>query len=172
MSLSHLKVLSKVLVSAPPVSVNHGHSLVPPDLMEVGVTHIVLLPVHREPSVSVWRVVVLVDLADVPFPLGDHALFLLLGQQVEHKRLVQMPDQEYPAESDPILVGQSCDFPESISEWVFKESRDVLERSPLLGHVSGFACFGNELSEVTVGFFGEGSTDHVSSLMHVWVSVH
>ena len=171
-SLSHLEVLSEVLVSAPPVSVDHGHSLVSSHLMEVGVSDIVLLPVHWEPSVSVRRIVVLVNLADVPFPLGDHALLLLLGQQVEHKRLVQMPDQEHPAESNPILVGQRGHLPESISEWVFKETRDVLEGSPFLSHVSWLTGFVYKFGEVAVGLFSQGSSDHVSSLMHVWVTIH
>ena len=122
MSLSHLEVLSEVLISAPPVGVDHGNSLVSSDLMEVGVTHIVLLPIHWESSVSVRRIVVLVNLADVPFPLGNHTLLLLLGQKVQHERLVEMPDQKYPAESDSILVSQCSNFPESISKRVFKES--------------------------------------------------
>ena len=42
-SLSHLEVLSEVLVSAPPVSVDHGDSLVSSDLMEVGISHIIFL---------------------------------------------------------------------------------------------------------------------------------
>ena len=50
-SLSHLEVLTEVLVSAPPVGMDHGHSLVSSDLMEVGVTHIVLLSIDWEPSV-------------------------------------------------------------------------------------------------------------------------
>jgi len=51
--LSHFEVLSEVLVSAPPVGPNHADSLVSPDLMEVRVSHIVLLSVYWESSVSV-----------------------------------------------------------------------------------------------------------------------
>ena len=172
MSLSHLEVLTEVLVSAPPVGMDHGYSLVSSDLMEIGVTHIVLLSIDWEPSVRVWGVVVLVDLSDVPFPLGDHALLLLLGQEVEHEGLVEMPDQEHPAESDSILVGQGGHFPESISERVFKESRNVLEGSPFLGHVSWLSGFVDELGEVTISLLGQCSPNHISSLMHIWVSVH
>ncbi len=43
MSLSHVEVLSEVLISAPPVGVDHGGLLVLANLMEVGVSHIVLI---------------------------------------------------------------------------------------------------------------------------------
>ena len=49
-SLSHLEVLSEVLVSAPPVGVNELGLLVSSHLMEVRVSNVVLLPVswHSE----------------------------------------------------------------------------------------------------------------------------
>ncbi len=55
--LAHFEVLSEVLVSAPPVSPDVSQALILPDLMEVGVTHIVLLPVHGETTVAVSSVV-------------------------------------------------------------------------------------------------------------------
>ena len=171
-SLSHLEVLSEVLVSAPPVGVDHRDSLVPSNLMEVRVSHVVLLSIGWESSVGVRAVVVLVNLSDVPLPLGDHTLLLLLGQQEEHKRLVKVPDQENVDNSDSVLVGQGGNLPESVAEWVLEESRDVLEGSPFLGHVSWLLGSGNELGEIAVSLLGEGSANHVSSLVHVWVTVH
>ena len=56
-SLSHVEVLPEVLVSAPPVGPDHTDALVPPDLMEVGIPHVVLLPVYGETSVTVGSVV-------------------------------------------------------------------------------------------------------------------
>jgi hypothetical protein len=58
--------------------VDHADSLVSSDLMEVRVSDIVLLSICWESSVGVWAIVVLVDLSNMPFPLSDHALFLLL----------------------------------------------------------------------------------------------
>ena len=92
MSLSHVEVLSEVLVSAPPVGVDHRDSLISSNLMEVGVSHVVLLSIRWESSVGMWGVVVLVDFSDVPLPLSDHALLLLLSQKIKHEGLVQMPD--------------------------------------------------------------------------------
>ena len=81
--LSHIEVLSEVLVSAPPVGVDHADSLVSSNLMEVGVSNIVLLSIRWESSVGVRAVVMLVNLSDVPFPFGNHTFFLLLGEQVK-----------------------------------------------------------------------------------------
>lgn len=75
-SLSHFEILSEVLVSAPPVGPDHAQALVPSGLMEVGISHIVLLPVHWESSVSVPRSVLLVCLSESVSPVLDH-LFLL-----------------------------------------------------------------------------------------------
>ena len=81
-SLSHFEVLSEVLVSAPPVSVDHGDSLVSSDLMEVGISHIIFLVISWHSSVRVWRIVMLVDLSDVPLPFGDHAFLLFLSDEI------------------------------------------------------------------------------------------
>ena len=51
MSFSHVEVLSEVLVSAPPVGVDHRNSLVSSNLMEVGVSNVILLSVSWESSI-------------------------------------------------------------------------------------------------------------------------
>jgi len=81
-SLSHFEILSEVLVSAPPVSVDHRDSLVSSDLMEVGISHIVLFVISWHSSVRVWRIVMLVDLSNVPLPLGDHRFLLFLSDEI------------------------------------------------------------------------------------------
>jgi hypothetical protein len=81
-SLSHFEVLSEVLVSAPPVSVDHRDSLVSSDLMEVGISHIIFLVISWHSSVGVWRIVMLVDLSNVPLPLSNHAFLLFLGDEI------------------------------------------------------------------------------------------
>ena len=59
MALSHLEVLSEVLVTAPPVGPDHIQALVAAGLMEVRVSHVVLLSVYGEPTVSVRGTVLL-----------------------------------------------------------------------------------------------------------------
>ena len=156
-SLSHVEVLSEVLVSAPPVGVDHADSLISSNLMEVGVSNVVLLSISWESSVRVWGVVVLVDLSNVPLPLGDHALLLLLRQKVEHEGLVQVPDQEDVDNSNSVLVSKSGNFPEGVTEWVLEESGEVFECSPFLCHVSWLLGLSNELSVITIGLLGQSS---------------
>ena len=157
MSLSHVEVLSEVLVSAPPVGVDHADSLISSNLMEVRVSDVVLLSISWESSVSVWGIVVLVDLSDVPFPLSDHTLFLLLCEEVEDEGLVQVPDQEDVDNSNSVLIGQSSNFPEGVTEWVLEESGKVFECSPFLGHVSWLLGLSNELGVITISLLGQSS---------------
>ena len=84
-SLSHVEVLSEVLVSAPPVGMDHTCLLISSDLMEVGVSHVVLLSISWESSVGVRWSMLRVDLTNVPLPLVDHTLFLLLGKEEKNK---------------------------------------------------------------------------------------
>ena len=84
--LSHLKVLSEVLVSAPPVGPHHADSLVPSHLMEVRVSHVVLLSINREPSVLMRRVVNPVGLSVHPSPLLGHLLLLYAQMLVRIRR--------------------------------------------------------------------------------------
>ena len=157
MSLSHIEVLSEVLVSAPPVGMDHGDSLISSDLMEVGVSHVVLLSISWESSVGMWGVVVLVDLSDVPLPLGDHALLLLLSQKIKHEGLIQVKDQEDVDNSNSVLVSKGGNFPEGVTEWVLKESGEVLESSPFLSHVSWLLSLSNELGVITISLLGQSS---------------
>ena len=158
MSFSHIEVLSEVLISAPPVGVDHADSLISSNLMEVGVSDVILLSIRWKSSISVRGVVVLVHLSDVPFPLSDHAFFLLLGQKVKNEGLVQMPDQEDVDNSNSVLICKSSNFPEGVTEWVLEESSKVFESSPFLCHVSWLLGLGNELSVITIGLLGQSST--------------
>ena len=157
MSFSHVEVLSEVLISAPPVGVDHADSLISSNLMEVGVSDVVLLSISWESSIGMWGVVVLVDFSDVPLPLGDHALLLLLGQKIKHEGLVQMPDQENVDNSNSVLVSESSNFPEGVTEWILEEPSKVLECSPLLGHVSWLLGLSNELGVITIGLLSQSS---------------
>ena len=122
MSLSHVEVLSEVLVSAPPVGVDHADSLISSDLMEVRVSDVVLLSISWESSIRMWWGIPLVYFTNVPFPLGNHGLFLLFSEKIENKGLIKMPEEENIYNSDSILITESCDFPEGISKWILEES--------------------------------------------------
>ena len=71
-SLSHFEVLSEVLISAPPVSVDHANSLISSNLMEVGISHIVLLVISWHSSITVRSRVMTVDFSNVPLPFFNH----------------------------------------------------------------------------------------------------
>jgi hypothetical protein len=83
-SLSHVEVLSEVLISAPPVGVDHADSLISSNLMEVGVSDVVLLSISWH-SELVWSTNELVNFTCVPQVLRDHTFLLLLGQQIQGK---------------------------------------------------------------------------------------
>ena len=84
-SLSHVEVLSEVLISAPPVGVDHACLLISSDLMEVRISHIVLLSISWESSIGVRWSMLSIDLSNMPFPLVDHTLLLLLGEKEKHE---------------------------------------------------------------------------------------
>ena len=74
--LSHFEVLSEVLISTPPVSPDHAQSLVSPDLVEVGVSNVVLLSVNRESSVSVRSPIHFVYFSQSVSPVLNHSFLL------------------------------------------------------------------------------------------------
>ena len=90
--------------------------------MCITISNVVLLSIRWESSVGVRAVVVLINLANVPFPLSNHAFFLLLCQQEENEGLIKMPDQEDVDNSNSILVSERGNFPEGVAEWVLEES--------------------------------------------------
>ena len=75
-ALSHLEVLSEVLVTAPPVGPDHIESLVSADLVEVGVADVVLLSVDWESAVSVGSTMSLVGLSKTVAPVLNHTFLL------------------------------------------------------------------------------------------------
>ena len=75
-TLSHLEVLSEVLIAAPPVGPDHIEALVTELLMEVGVTNVVRLSVDGESAVSVRGTVLLAYLSESISPVLDHAFLL------------------------------------------------------------------------------------------------
>ena len=170
-SLSHLEVLSEVLVSAPPVGVNKARLLVSSNLMEVRVSNVVLFSISWHSEFS-WDAIVFIGLTDTPVVLSDHVIFLHLSHQVKVEGLVQVKDQERPKNSNSVLVCKLSNLPEGVAKWVFEPSYDVLEHSPFLSVVSWLLGSVDKLGEITISFSGKCSSDHISSFVHVWVSIH
>jgi hypothetical protein len=73
-ALSHLEVLSEVLITAPPVGPDHIQALVTAGLMEVGVADVVLLSIDGESTISV----LLAYLTKSVPPVLDHTLLLYI----------------------------------------------------------------------------------------------
>ena len=156
-AFAHFEVFTEVLVTAPPVGVNHAKALVASDLMEVRVTNIVLLAVHWETAVFVGEAVLVVSFSNAVAEVLNHLFLLVLNHDVEKERLVQVEDQAHPHESDAVLFVEGAQLPVSVTNWVFEETSNVLEGSPLLGVVAGLLCVQDKLGEVTVSLFSKRS---------------
>ena len=75
-ALSHLEVLSEVLISAPPVGPDHIQALVTASLMEVRIADVVLLSIDGESAISVRGTVLLAHLTESVAPVLNHTLLL------------------------------------------------------------------------------------------------
>ena len=157
MSFAHLKVLSEVLVTAPPVSVNHAKALVAAHLMEVRVSHVVLLAVDRETTVSVSGSVLVVHLTEAVAPGCNHIFFLGLDDHVQQEGLIQVPNEAAPDKSYTVRLDQGADLPEDVSEWILSRASDVLECTPFLSLVSWLLHVINELSKVAISLLCKSS---------------
>ena len=159
LSLAHFEVLAEVLVTAPPVHVDHAEALATANLMEVGVSHIVLDTIHWHPSVTVQGAVGLVDLADAPAPVVTHLLLLVLHHDPEEEAAPQVEDDQGPDETHAVLIMERLSLPVGVAEWVFEEAGDILECSPSLRVVTGLLGLVYELSKVTISVLSEGSKE-------------
>jgi hypothetical protein len=65
-----------------------------------------------------------------------------------------------PDDSHSVVGTVGLGLPVHVSEGVLEESSNVFECSPSLGLISRFLLGINELGEVTVGFFCEGSNNY------------
>ena len=155
--LAHLEVLAEVLVTAPPVEMDHAEALVTAHLMEVGVSHVVLDAIGWESPVTVQSAVSLVALADSVAPVVDHSLLLVLDHGVEEEAAPQVEDDHTPKETHTVLSVEWLSFPVYVSKRIFEEACNVLERSPSLGVVTRFLRVVHELEEVTIGVLGQSS---------------
>ena len=157
--LAHFEVLAEVLVTAPPVHVDHVEALGTANLMEVGISHIVLDTIDWHPSVTIQGAVSLVDLTDSPAPVVAHLLLLVLHHDIEKEAAPQVEDDEAPDEAHAVLIMEAFHLPVGIAEWVFEEAGDVLERSPFLRVVTGLLGLVHKLSKVTISVLSESSKE-------------
>ena len=160
--LSHLEVLAEVLVTAPPVEMDHAQSLVSSDLMEVRVSDIVLDTVDRHSAVTVLEAGELVGLADSVAPVLDHLLLLVLDHNIEKETAPKMEDNHTPEETNTVLSVERLHLPVHVAEGVLKEASDVFESSPSLGLVTGFLGVVHEFAEVAIGVLGQSSVTRSS----------
>jgi hypothetical protein len=165
-SLSHFEVLAEVLISAPPVSVDHTETLVSADLMEVSVSHIILMSISGHTSVGVSLAVFVVDFSNVPSPFLGHVLLLVFADNVEEERLVQVVAHKNPDDSNSVLSTVGVGFPVHVTNGVLEESSNVLEGSPSLSFISRFLLVVNKFGEITVSFFSESSKNKDLSVIN------
>ena len=179
--LAHLEVLAEVLVTAPPVEVDHAEPLVTADLMEVGVPDVVLDPVCGETTVTVLQAVSLISLTDAVAPVLNHLLLLVLDHDVEEEGAPAVEDDHAPHEANAVLGEERVQLPVEVADRVLYEPGDVLERSPALGLVSRLLGAVNEFAEVAIRILGQSTkerrdirskrshlpADHVSTFVDV-----
>ena len=156
-ALSHLEVLSEVLVAAPPVGPDHVQALVAADLVEVRVANIVLLAVNREAAIAVRCAMSLVCLTEAVAPGCNHIFFLGLDDHVQQEGLIQVPNEAAPDKSYTVRLDQGADLPEDVSEWILSRASDVLECTPFLSLVSWLLHVINELSKVAISLLCKSS---------------
>ena len=162
--LSHLEVLAEVLVTAPPVQVDHRQSLVPSHLMEVRVPDIVLDAIDWEAAITVHGSVRSVLLTNSPAPVVNHLLLLVLDKDPEEEAGPAVEDGEAPEEADAALLVERLSLPVHVAERVFEEAGNVLERSPSLGSITRLLSRVHKLAEISISVFGECSALEMKQL--------
>ena len=155
--LAHLEVLAEVLVTAPPVEVDHAEPLVTADLMEVGVPDIVLDPVGGETTVTVLQAVSLVSLTDAVAPVLDHLLLLILDHDIEEEGTPAVEDNHAPHETHAVLSKERVHLPVDVADGILNEPGNVLEGPPALSFISRLLSAVNELAEIAISVLGKSS---------------
>ena len=156
-SLTHLEVLTEVLVTAPPVKMDHTESLVSSDLMRVRVSEVVLDTVNWESAISVSHGVPLVGLTNTVSPVLHHSLLSVLLSNIEEERAEEVETNKEVHESKSVLLVEWLHLPVGIADWVLVEPSDVLIGSPSLSIVSWLVHLVNKLGEVSISLLGQGT---------------
>jgi len=150
--LAHLEVFTEVLVTAPPVSVDHVKALVTECLMEVRVADVVLNAISGEAAAGTLGGVSGVGLSNTVSEVLNHFFLLVLNHNVEEERRVKMIDNKDPQETNTVLAVERIDLPVSVGNWVLEEPRNVFKCAPLLSLITGLVSVGNKFVEVTISF--------------------
>ena len=162
--LSHFEVLAEVLVTAPPVEMDHAQSLVPSDLMEVRVANVVLDTVDGESTVSVAHGVPFVGLSNPISPVLNHSLLSVLLTHVEEEGAHEMESHEEVKDSESVLSVEDVCLPVEVTKWIFVEARDVLVGSPSLGIISWLVHLLHELCVVAISLFGQSTRGPIRAI--------
>ena len=85
MLFAHFEVLAEVLVTAPPVRVDHVEALVTSHLMEIGISHIVLDTIDGVSPIAMRCIVRWIALANSIAPVLNHPLLLVLNHHPEEE---------------------------------------------------------------------------------------
>jgi len=161
LSLAHLEVLAEVLVTAPPVQVDHAQSLVSSNLMEVRVSDIVLDTIGRESMLTVSETVHSVGLTNTVTPVLDHALLLVFDQNIEEETAPKMEDDQAPEETNAVRFVEWLRLPVHVGKGILEEASDVLERSESLGLITRFLSLVHKLAEITISVLCESSIKQI-----------
>ena len=157
MLLAHLEVLAEVLVTAPPVQVDHAQTLVTSNLMEVSVSHVVLDTVSRESAIAIQCTVSLVSLTDSVAPVLSHSILLVLDHDIEEETAPKMENDHAPEETNAVLSVEGFHFPVEVAHGVLEESGNVFESSPSLCIITRLLSIVDEFAEVTIGVLSQRS---------------
>lgn len=136
--LSHLKVLSKVLISWPPWKMHLRRLLISSHLMKVRIPHIIFLHILRhsilswDPCIQIWKSPCSSSI------ILDHFSLLATTLYNKHQSIVHMIEKYEINNANSILLKEWLCFPISISKRITIESNYVFECSPPLSVISGF----------------------------------
>ena len=170
--LAHLEVFAEVLVTAPPVEVDHADSLVTAHLMEVGVPDVVLDSVGGESAITIELAVSLVSLTDSVAPVLDELLLLVLDHHVEEEAAPEVEDDEAPHDTNAVLGEERVHLPVNVTERVLHKASNVLESSPSLCLIAGLLGAIDELAEVAISVLGQRSKLSNSSIRDLTRFIH
>ena len=157
MLLAHLEVLAEVLVTAPPVQVDHAQTLVTSNLMEVSVSHVVLDTVSRESAIAIQCTMSLVSLTDSVAPVLSHSILLVLDHDIEEETAPKVENDHAPEETNAVLSVEGFHFPVEVAHGVLEESGNVFESSPSLCIITRLLSIVDEFAEVTIGVLSQRS---------------
>ena len=81
----------------------------------------------------------------------------VLYHDPEKEGLIEMEAEEQPEETDAVLLVEGLNLPVNIGEGILEESSNVLEGSPLLGHIARLSSGLNKLMEITISLLCKSS---------------